>query len=311
MELLTCFFETFVNWLGNWLAGALGLLGIFLPILIYYTQTAFTKRISWCRTTQGGRSWIVLFNGSKRILTDKDLIKSKPLTIVLQDTKSCDTHSWSSDCNSIEGLKLFNSGDKTHIDFTHMEPGAFLVVEMESGSAKNKPYFEGYLENGDIRKKTWIGMTITHHWVFYVIAFVILSASAFAFQYTFNRIIGNRDLSCFTFVISIVFSIVVLGYADEFRRIPYVAFRDASKIVLWRRIDKVYRPHFNNCFLANLPDRKTTEETTEDAPGGQTAEETIKDAPGGQTAEETTEDAPGGQTAGSATEDASQEPTTK
>lgn len=223
--------------LSIYLSISLFLLSILVSIQVYYSQSSFAKRVSWCRRTRKNKSWIVLFNGSKRILLKEDVYDKAPLTIDIGHYENPEIIGWELFDKEPKLVELDKK--QVRIDFKHMEPNAFLVIEMNGGRVPKAPktprvpYLKGHLIDGDINEKRWKDMTISHNLVFYLF-FLLLPWGIYLFFlfrafckkcFVFNLPYFLFTLICFVIICLALFSV------DTFRRIPYKSFKKAKKCI--------------------------------------------------------------------------------
>lgn len=178
------------DWLLPLLDGFWGFFGLLVAVLIYYTQTVFTKRISWCHFECGKHSWIILFNGSKKILISDDIYKNKKLSINVCNVQGYEIIGSS----RVEDAKLNPIGNDLYVDSQHMDPKAFLIIEFLS---------------------------------FFAVVF-----------YKATILLKTIDIPCDCakqIIIPLIFGLsiggIVLGCFSQFRRIPYIAFTGAKRLV--------------------------------------------------------------------------------
>ena len=214
----------------------LSLFLFFLSILVciqgYYSQTSFSKRLSWCLRSSKDKSWIVLFNGSKRILLKDDVYGKTPLTINVGDFQNPRIIGWELFDKNPE-LKKTDDPKQVRIDFEYMEPKAYMVIEFDGKRVSKSPSLNGHLADGDINKKPWWGMSITHNFFFYLF-WMLLPWGIYLF-FLFRALckdcfVFDGYLLGFTIVCSIIIFLILYS-AHTFRRIPYLSFKKAKKII--------------------------------------------------------------------------------
>ena len=248
MEILACYL-TFLSWtcdIWQWIVNAftvlvnhicyvIGLIGFALAIMIYYIQTLFIKRVSWARTSKGNHSWIILINGSKKILNREDISQTNPLTISLKNMKSCEIIDSTSSSHTVNNFHVDSPNqDKAKITFEYMEPGSFQIVEMETtGPQKNKPELIGYLNDGDRVDKWWWLIRWTHTLIHYVIWAAIVSVAAYSF--IIHQAHGEEVCSWLAIILSCCYGCAIQIYTHLYRRIPYKTLREAKSIIKCRK----------------------------------------------------------------------------
>ena len=103
----------------------LGIFSFIIAFLLYYSQTLNGKRICWYHTSKGKRSWLLVFNTSRRLIIPKDIFKQ------LNFSNKSIIHHDLLETKKIVGPSLKEDGDNVLIDFQFMEPSSYMIIELQ------------------------------------------------------------------------------------------------------------------------------------------------------------------------------------
>jgi len=223
-----------------------GITSLFLSVILGYVQTIHGKRLCWYTKQYRNRTWLLLFNTSRRIVIAKDFYKQlkidEPSIIGYSVLRS----------RFVEDPKLIPSDGSVIIGFEYIEPKGFILIEIKTKTKKDIE-MSGFLLNGDIVHRRYSLGALSHCFIVEYLMFVIpmsfMSAGLLLLGEVDGTISGNGTIWVVMTSTGIL-GMFVFIFFDTYRRIPDTVFHRASRAVRnrikdlrERRIDVVW-----NCF---------------------------------------------------------------